>query len=238
MTRLTPEQDKAVTVNTFINSRFSKTSRINDYEPMTNYLNGGHIEVLYSKLPKSGQQYSKDVYASEDAKMYLEWLIAAVMRSEPVSEEMRNKAIDQLCRFMLILADETEWKDGIIVSKPYDWVNRLEEFEADISQEIKSEIQNTSKALESYEYNISGYTKQLDELSETIDEKIDVLTSKADELKTIGEKQTQLYEKQTSDLASMLQDVLLWMKKYGSVLDKIEKDYQFNSRPQEKGKTK
>lgn len=53
----------------------------------------------------------------------------------------------------------------------------------------------------------------------------------------IGEKQTQLHEKQTSDLASMLQDVLVWMKKYGSVLDRIEKDYQIVTRPQGKGKT-
>ena len=97
--------------------------------------------------------------------------------------------------------------------------------------QITGEIRKTSTELETYQYKIDGYTKQLDQLSESIDNKTDELGQKAIELKNIGEKQTLSYEKQLDEVASMLQDVIVWMKKYGSVLENIEKDYHSVTKP-------
>jgi hypothetical protein len=168
--------------------------------------------------------------------MYLEWLISIVQGYEKSSDETKNAAYDQLCRFILILTDVTEWKDGYVLAKPYDWITRLEEFQSDIMGQIADEIKKTSTELETYLYKNDGYTKQLDQLGENIESKTDELGQKAEALKDIGERQTLTYEKQLSEVAIMLQDVLVWMKKYGSVLDKIEKDYHMVTKPQGKGK--
>jgi hypothetical protein len=216
---------------------------------MMRYLNGNHIQVLYAKLPKTEElknirsevtgryDVTMMLYGAGDAQMYLEWLISVVQSYEQSSDEIRTKAYDQLCRFILILTDVTQWKDGYVLAKPYDWTNRLQDFESEVLQKIEVETEKTAKELETYQYKIDGYTKQLDDLTEAIDEKSDTLTTRANELKTISERLVTLHETQTNDLASMLRDVLVWMKKYGSVLDRIERDYQVVTKPQGKGKT-
>jgi|WetSurMetagenome_2_1015567.scaffolds.fasta_scaffold283984_3 hypothetical protein len=213
-TMKTPEtQDKATTVNAFISARLNKVAKITDYSPMVRYLNGNHISVLYDNLPKTDakqviksdglQRYydSVPIYGTKDAEMYLEWLISIVQGYEQESEEIKNKAYDQLCRFILILTDVTQWKDGYVLAKPYDWVTKLEEFEADISGNINEELKNMKEMLEHRTDDIQYFGKKVNDLSDS-------------------------NEKWMSDTADMLGLITKWMEKYSPILDGFEEDYQ------------
>jgi hypothetical protein len=206
-------QDRAITVKAFINARYNQIAKITNFAPMTGYLNGKHIPVLYEKLPKTstGQElrqgsdgyahaYNVTCYGNTDAEMYLEWLISVVQGSEQAPEETISKAYDQLCRFILILTDNTKWEKSYFLSKPYDWVTKLEEFEADISGMIKDEIQSVGKTLEDYEYKISGYDKQLDEISETLDQR-------------------------SKDMLVPIEQILTWLKSNSPTIEAMKKEY-------------
>lgn len=182
MISLDSPEDRTVTVKTFINARYNKIARITTYEPLARYLNGKHIEVLYDKLPKSGpptqtiqilvaKGMEKDIvpmYTESDAKMYLDWLISVVQGFSPSStnQELVNKAFDQLSNCILILVDATEWDNNKMLSRPYDWTDKLCEFEEEISNHIKTQVEDINRSLETYQYKISGYSNKLDEISE------------------------------------------------------------------------
>lgn len=199
MKPLDSPQERAITIKTFINARLNKTTKITSYEPLVNYLNGNHLQSLYKNLPRSGPSREEikmllannklekisAIYNETDAKMYLDWLISVVQGFSPDSanEELVNKAFDQLSTCILILTDVTEWKKDMMLSKPYEWVTKLEEFEADIAGMIKDEVKETAKELETYQYTISGYDKKLDAIIETLEEKVETLTEKANDLR-------------------------------------------------------
>jgi methyl-accepting chemotaxis protein len=224
MKPLDSQQDRAITVKTFINARFNKIARITNYSPMVTYLNGSHIQVLYKNLPKTGQkqvlrttdygtQYVPvPIYSAADAEMYLEWLISVVQGFEPASEEIINKAYDQLGRLILILTDVTEWKEDAMLSKPYDWVTRMEKFEEQVNDDLREEMRNFNDTLEFMHRDVEGYTKQLEKISEKLEEKTDALNEAS--------------EKQMSDVAKMLAEILTWMKKYAPTLDALEEEYK------------
>jgi hypothetical protein len=244
-TMITPEstQDKATTVDIFISGLLNKTAKVTDYSPMTRYLNGKHIEVLYERLPKTGegQQYVKTgvgvggyvqvpSYGNIDSEMYFEWLISIVRGYVESTEELRNKAQNQLCRLILILADSTTWKDGYVLAKPYDWVSKLKAFEEDISEEIKVEIKEISSQTSFWNTDVHGYTEKLDEIIETLEEKTGALSKANDvqirEMKDALESMKQVNGNQMSDIAKMLELITTWMEKYAPIMDKIQRDYK------------
>jgi archaellum component FlaC len=209
MKPLETDSDRMVSVRTFANGCYDGIIKISSYDPMVTYLNGGHIKVLYKKLPQSREEKEYDQfgqfkgysywYNSSDAKLYLEWLIQVVRGSEKVDEAILNEAYDQLDKFILILRDDTD-KKNVKLAKPYDWIEKLEEFEEEISNNLKEEIQEIHRILDTYCHTINGYDEKLEELANTLD-------------------------KRSQDMIKPLEKILTWLKTHSPTVEAMQKEY-------------
>jgi hypothetical protein len=218
MKPLASDEDRKTTVAIFANGCYDGTIKITDFHPMLTYLNGHHIKILYEKLPKteehriyttSGEYYDSRSaqhynayysYSASDAELYLEWLISVVRGSEKVSEDTISEAYNQLDKFILALRDVTGYNKPVILMKPYDWVQRLAQFEKDTSETIKSEVTKITDMLEEWDYTIRGYDETLQKICKTLDER-------------------------TKSMVEPLEQILTWMKKYSPTLDALENEY-------------
>ena len=225
MKPLDSPQDRAITIKTFINARLNKNAKVTNYEPLVNYLNGNHLEVLYKNLPRSGP--SRDeikmlltnnklekisaIYNETDAKMYLNWLISVVQgfSLESSNEELVNKAFDQLSTCILILTDVTEWKDGAMLAKPYDWVDRLINYQEATTDSIDSRMKDLKEMLDRWNDDVNHYGKKVDALCDSVTEQTDNFSKTS--------------QKQTSDLTALVEQIVTWMNRYGAVLERLDK---------------
>lgn len=185
------DEDRYAIVNRFINARGQGKAIIQDFKPITKYLNDGSIKLLH-KIKRTGtiikkgnyaftiDVVEKALYSNDDAQEYFNWLISMVSGAEKVAEGIIKESVDQLFLFIFALRDKMSLNPDVLLIAPVDWEYRLKSLEGKHSTLERRTDARNEKAIDALEKIVKWqktYQPSLDRL-ETDYKKKGVLPSK------------------------------------------------------------